>query len=191
MSLTILLFIPFALLLVGLLAWAGRPVLRKLLSANEVLEALSGERHSCRLPQILRALQPEDEEFLQERGHGELGTRLRMERKRIALRYLDRLQEEFEVLLEASRLLAVMSPEVIAMQELERFKLSLRFRLCCRYLRGRLQLGLAPWGAFGVLSVMAGHLALQLESATNQMGDRAALAGEFASILEQGRRDPL
>jgi len=191
MSLTLLLFIPFAILLVGLLAWAGRPVQRKLISATEVLEALSGERHSCRLPQILRALQPEDAEFLRERGHGELGARLRMDRKRIALRYLDRLQEDFEILLEASRLLAVMSPKVIAMQEFERFKLSLRFRFCCRYLRGRLQLGMAPWHAFGVLSVMAGHLALQLESATKQIGDRAALAAEFASVLEQGRHDPL
>lgn len=191
MNLTLLLFVPFAILLVGLLAWAARPVQRKPFSANEVLEALSGERHSCRLPQILRALQPEDEEFLQERGHGDLGKSLRTERKRIALLYLDHLQEDFEILLDAARVLAVMSPEVIAMQELERIKLSLRFRFCCRYLRGRLQLGLAPWRAFGVLSVMAGHLALQLESATKQIGDRAALAGEFASVLEQGRRNPL
>lgn len=190
MNLTLLLFIPFAILLVGLLAWTGRPSQRKSISAQDVLAALSGERHSCRLPQILQSLQPEDAEFLRERGRDELVKRIRTDRKRIALQYLDRLQEDFEILLEASRLLAVMSPEVIAMQEIERFKLSLRFRFCCRYLRWRLQLGLAPWGAFGFLSGMAGHLAFQLESATKQLGERAALAGEFASVLGQGRRDP-
>jgi hypothetical protein len=190
-NLTLLLFIPFAVLLVGLLVWTGRPPRRKLVSTKEVLEALSGERHSSHLPQILQALQPTDVEFLQERGRGELLKRLRTDRKRIALHYLNRLLEDFEILLEASRLLAVMSPEVIAMQEFERFKLSLRFRFCCRYLRWRLQLGLTPWRAFGFLSGMAGHLALQLESATKQIGERAALAGEFTSALEQRRRDPL
>jgi len=57
---------------------------------------------------------------------------LRRQRRRIALRYLDQLQEEFQELIEISRLLAVMSPELIGMEEMERWKLSLGF---CRELR--------------------------------------------------------
>src|SRR5208337_3943917 len=138
MNITIILFILLAILLLGALAWAIRPPKRKLVSVNDVLTALSEERHYSRLPQILQALRPEDTAFLRARGFAPLRRRIRSERGRIALLYLDCLQEEYEKLLEASRVVAAMAPELVALDEAERFKLNLRFALGCRYLRWKL-----------------------------------------------------
>jgi hypothetical protein len=189
MTLSFALFITTALVLVFLLVWALRPPKRGLMSTSEVFEALSEQRHYARLPQILQALRVEDTEYLRDRGHGELIHRIRTERKRVALQYLERLQEDFEVLLEASRILAALSPEVIPMHEYERFKLSLRFAFFCRYLRWRLRLGLQPWSAFGTISDMAGGMTLRLEAATARLGERATMASEFPLFLEKGRGD--
>jgi len=185
MNITIILFILLAVLLLAALVWAVRPPKRKLVSMNDVLAALSEEHHYARLPQILQALQPEDTAFLRDRGFAPLRRQVRSERGRIALLYLDCLQEEYEKLLEASRVVAAMAPELIALDEAERFKLNLRFALGCRYLRWRLRLGLEPWRGFGRLSEMAGGMALRLEGATSQIGERAAWILEFSSILKE------
>ena len=50
--------------------------------------------------------------------------------------------------LEASRILAVMSPEVVPMQEFERLRLSVRFAKNCFLMRLRLRAGLSPWKGF-------------------------------------------
>jgi hypothetical protein len=178
-SLTVPIFILIAVFLLGLLLWAVRPLPRKPLSQEAVLEVLSQERHCGRLPQILRALRPEDTQYLRERGYGDIVQNLRVARKKIALGYLDQLRTEYEDLLEVSRVLAVMSPELMPMQELERLKLSLRFAVLCAYLRLRLQLGLAPWMGFGMLSEMAVDMATRLTTATSRIGERAALAAKF------------
>ena len=61
------------------------------------------------------------------------------------------------------------------MREFDRFKRSLRFVLCCRYLRWKLRLGLQPWNVFGTISDMAGDMTRQLEAATARLGERAML----------------
>jgi hypothetical protein len=190
MSLPLLLFIVFAVVLILLLGWALRPPKRLLRSPNEVLEALSEERHYARLPQILQSLRDEDTEFLRGRGRAELLSRLRAERKRIALRYLGHLEEEYQVLLESGRILATLAPELTAMGEFERFRSNLRFVLCCRYLRWRLLLGLQPWDTFGTISDMAGELTLRLEAAAAQLGEHAMMAGEPQLFLDQRRPNP-
>jgi|SRR5208283_1531007 len=182
MNITIILFILLAVLLIGALVWAIRPPKRKLVSINDVLTAFSVEHHYSRLPQILQALQPEDTAFLRARGFAPLRRRIRSERGRIALLYLDCLQEEYEKLLEASRVVAAMAPELVALDEAERFKLTLRFAVGCRYLRLRLRLGLEPWRGFGILSEMASGMALRLEGATSQIGERAAWGLELPSM---------
>ncbi len=178
MTISVILFIAFAVILVLLLAWAVRPTQKILLSVDDVLNALSEKRHYARLPQILQALRHEDTDFLYARGHDELGTRLRRERKRIALRYLDHLQNEYQLLLEASRILAKVAPEVSPMDEFDRFRLNVRFALCCRYLRWRLRLGLQPWGIFGILSDMEGDMTLGLEVTATRIGERAVYASD-------------
>jgi len=186
MNITIILFILLAVLLIGALAWAIRPPKRRRVSINEVLAALCAEHHYSRLPQILQALKPEDTAFLHARGFAPLRRRIRSERGRIALLYLECLQEEYEKLLEASRVVAAMAPELVAVDEAERLRLNMRFALGCRFLRWKLRLGLEPLRGFGRLSEMTGGMALRLETATSQIGERSALSLAFASILEEG-----
>lgn len=171
----LILFISFAVLLVVLLAWAVRPPATTSLTPEQALQALSEERHYARLPQILQALREEDTEFIGRRGHKLLAERLRRERKQIALRYLGYLEEEFRVLLECSRILATLAPELAAKTEFDRFHQNLWFTWNCRYLRWRLKLGLQPWEVLGVLSDMTGTVTLQLEAATARLGERALL----------------
>ena len=121
MTIPLILFLLFALLLVLLLAWAVRPPPNVSLTPEQALQALSEERHYARLPQILQSLREEDTEFMRNRGHQALLERLRTERKRIALRYLGCLEEEFRALLECSRILATLAPELGARSEFERF----------------------------------------------------------------------
>jgi hypothetical protein len=190
MSLTIILFILLAVLLIAALLWAARPMERPALSPDAVLTALSEEHHYSRLPKILQVLQPEDTAFLGPRGFTPLRNQIRSERKRIALLYLDELQREYEMLLEASRMVASMAPELIALDEAERFKLNLRFAVGRRYLRWKLRLGLQPQGSFGFLSEMSSRIALRLEVATNHIGERAALSSDYSSILDEGGDGP-
>ena len=187
MSLPLLLFILLAVLVVLLLGWAVKPPKRHLLSQEDVLEALSEERHYARLPQILQSLREEDTDFLRSRGHAELVSRLRAERKRIALRYLDYLQEEYQVLLDVSRMLATMAPELSAVGEFERLKMSLRFILLCRYQGWRLRLGLQPWDVFGSISDMAGDMTLRIEMATARLGESALAADDSTLFQKEGR----
>jgi len=189
MTLSLLLFLAFAVILVLLLAWAVRPPTKSRLRLDEVLNELSERRHYARLPQILQSLRNEDTDFLYANGHDELANRLRRERKRVVLNYLTRLQGEYQLLLEASRILARFAPEVSAMDEWKRFRLNVRFILSCRYLRWRLRLGLQPWDVFGILSDMEGDLTLHLEAATSRLGERAAIASEFPLFLENRGSD--
>ncbi len=170
MNLAPLFFIFAALVLLGLLAYAVRPIEKRVLSPDSVFEALSGPRHSSRLPQILQSLQPSDTEFLERRGLRSLRQRVRSERTQIAIRYLNHLESDYETLLEASRILAVMSPEVVPMQEFERLRLSVRFAKNCFLMRLRLRAGLAPWKGFTTIS---------------QIGLQSALAADRASFMNE------
>jgi len=171
---------------VPLILWAARPPKQVPLTAEQLLQAMSEERHYARLPQILQSLREEDTEFLRDRGHKSEIVRLRQERKRIALRYLDYLEQEFGMLLECSRILATMAPELAIRGEFDRLRESVLFMWNCRYLRLRLHLGLQPWKAFGTLSDMAGTLTLQLEAATARLGEKMLLANA-ESLPDNGR----
>jgi hypothetical protein len=188
MSLFLIVFIVVAVLLVALLAWAVRPPKRTVVSPDDIIERLSEKRHYARLPQILQCLRPEDTDFLHTRGYDNLVARVRRERKRIALVYLQYLEEEYQLLLDATRVLAKVAPEVSAMDEFQRFRLNLRFVLYCRYLRWRLHLGLSPWTIFGILGDMEGDMTLRLEAATTSIGERAAIASEFPLFLQDRGR---
>jgi hypothetical protein len=190
MTVPVLMFIALAVILIAVLMWAVRPPRGLFVSVDEVFKALSEKRHYARLPQILQSLREEDTDFLSARGYDELASRLRRERKRITLRYLNSLEEEYQLLLETSRILARTAPEVSAMDELERFQMGLRFVLLCRYLRWRLRFGLQPWDVFGILSDMEGEMTLQLEVAAARIGERAAVASEFPLFLENRGPDP-
>ena len=184
MNLFLILFIALAVLLVLLLAWAVRPPKRTLVSQEDIIEALCEKRHYARLPQILQCLRPEDTDFLHSRGYDNLVVRVRRERKGIALDYLRYLEQEYQLLLDATRILAKVAPEVSPLDEFQRFRLNLHFLLYCRYLRWRLRLGLSPWTIFGILGDMEGDITLRLEAATTSIGERAAIASEFPLFLQ-------
>jgi hypothetical protein len=170
-TLSLLFFGFLALLVIALLLLASRPSNRQFTPPTDVFEALSQSRHWSRLPQIVLALRPEDTEHLRESGRVALMQTLRWQRRRIALNYLDQLQQEFEMLLEISRVLAVMSPEVIGMEEMERWKLSVAFAANCAFLRWKLRLGLQPFSGFTLLSNMASNIARELDTATTRIAE--------------------
>ncbi|HET6930990.1 MAG TPA: hypothetical protein VFI45_11770 [Candidatus Acidoferrum sp.] len=178
MSIPVLLLVLFALFLVGLLAWALRPPTRPSKPVLDVFEALAQSRHCSRMSHILNVLHPEDTEYLRETGQLALMQNLRRQRRRIALGYLDQLQQEFEELLEISRVLAVMSPEVIGMEESERWKLSIIFAANCAFLRWKLRWGLQPFSGFTLLSSMAVSIARQLDTATTRIAQATVHASE-------------
>jgi len=180
MSLPVIFLVLFAILLVVLLSWALRPPAREPRPALDVFEALRQSRHSSRMSHILQALEPHDTEFLRSSGHAALMQTIRRQRRAIALSYLQQLQDEFEMLLEISRLLAVMSPEVMTMEELERWKLSLAFAANCAFLRWKLRLGLQPFSGFALLSNMAYSFARRLEAATTRIAEAAVRSAEPA-----------
>ncbi len=173
MSLAVILLILFALLLVALLAWALRPPAGPVRPPLDVFEALSRSRHCLRISQVLNALQPEDTEYLRDTGQLALMQTLRRQRRQIALRFLDQLQNEFQELIEISRLLAVMSPEAIGIEEMERWRLSLAFAVNCAFLRWKLRLGLQPFSGFAMLSGMAISIARQLDFASTRIAEAA------------------
>jgi hypothetical protein len=189
MSSPILILVTFALLLTGLMLLALRAPKRRMLTVEELQAAISEPRQLNRLPQISQALEFEDLEFLRGRGRIELAGRVGRERKKIALNYVDCLEEDFESLLEASRFLAAISPKAEAMKELDRLKLGIRFHACSAYMRWSLRLGLEPWPALEALSEMAGGVAHQLEEAVARVGELAALGAPLDSLLgERGNR---
>jgi len=173
MSLPVILLVLFALLLVGLLAWALRPPAGPVRPPLDVFEALSKSRHCLRISHIVQALHPEDTEYLRDTGQLALMQTLRRQRRRIALRYLDQLQEEFQELIEISRLLAVMSPELIGTEEMERWKLSLAFAANCAFLRWKLRLGLQPFSGFTLLSDLAISITRELDLASTRIAEAA------------------
>jgi hypothetical protein len=183
MTLPLLLFMGSAAVLILLLAWAVRPPQRSL-TTEEALEALSQDRHYARMPQILQSLREDDTEFMRSRGQSDLLAHVRAERKRIAVRYLTYLLDEYRMLVECSRVTAKLAPELSAKGEYEHLKDYLRFVLICRSLQWRILFGLEPWESFGTLSDMAGTMTLRLESAATRIGERALQAP--ASLANQG-----
>ncbi|HEY4977565.1 MAG TPA: hypothetical protein VII25_00230 [Candidatus Acidoferrum sp.] len=178
-------FVAAAAVLIGLLIWALRPAKIKFKSVDAVFEALTAQRHYYRLPQILQALDGKDTEHLIDRGYPGLCRKVRAKRKLIALRFLDLMEEDYKTLLEASRMLAAMAPEVVGIEEWQRLWLSIHFSWNCMVLRFRLRSGLQPWGGFARLSELASQMSFRMEMATTQIGERAALASEFPSLLDE------
>ena len=163
----------FVLWLLVVLVWAGKPRRRTALSTEDMLAILSSATHASHLCPILQSLRPEDAEFLEKIGRPELAARLIAQRKQIGLTYLQALQNEFECLLAASRTLALMSPQLMPMEEFERMKLSVRFELLCGYMRFRLKFGQSPQKEFGKVCEMAGRITMALEQATGAVVERA------------------
>jgi hypothetical protein len=110
---------------------------------------------------------------------------LRKERRHIAVIYLPTIQDDFSRLLRLARVIAVLSPRVRTVQEWERLRLSIQFYLRYEVVRLALAIGGAPLPQLSGLSQMVSELAVRMETAMKELGERAALAAELASSLDQ------
>ena len=186
MSFLFALYISLVVLLLLLLGWALRaPRKRRGISVGPATLEETGQCHVTYLPQIRQALAPADFEFLASRASPKLTSRVRKERRRIALTYLSAVQEDFQRLLRLARVIAVLSPEVSTAQEFERLRLGVQFTLRCQMIRIRLLCGIAALSQLSGLSQMVSAFAVRMETAITELGERAALATELTSSLER------
>ena len=184
-----LFFFLFLIIGVGLLflfAWSLRrpkklPGLEKTAGPLEEIN----RHHVTYLPQIRQALAVVDREYLQAKAGNKLARRVEQERKKIALSYLVALHSDFQKLLRLAKAIAVLSPEVIAVQEFERVRLTVEFYYRFQMIRMRLILGTAALPQLSGLSNMVSGLTVQIETAMRDLGERAAVAAELASSLDR------
>ena len=83
-----------------------------------------------------------------------------------------------------AKIIARLSPEVVALHEFERLRLTVAF--AWRYQMVRLQLGagLMPIPRLDGLSDLVSGLSVRMETAMNELGERAVLAAEIASSFD-------
>ena len=182
MNLTFIFFVPIVVALLLLLVWALRkPEQRNAWKVEPASLEQPRPRHATYLPLIRQALSPADLEFLAAQGSPVLARRVRKERRRIALSYLNELRNDFKGLLRLAQVIASLSPEVGAAQEWERLRLS--FRFSCRYqiVRAGLYSGLLVLPQLSGLSQLVSELAFRMETAIKELGERAVLAARLAS----------
>ena len=185
MSFPLLLLFGFAVLLLVLLGWVLRAPTRLAKSpADPALADEADRRNVTYFPQVKQALATDDFAFLASRGLPLLARRVRKERRRIALAYLESLRNDFLKLWGLARVIASLSPEVGVAQEVARLRLGLTFALRYEMVRLTFLLGFAPLPALGSLSEVVGRLAIRLETTMRDLGERSALAAQLASSLD-------
>lgn len=185
MSFTLILFFLIVAALLAVLAWALRGP-RPHAAHKLDLECLeqTGRRHATYLPLIHQALSPMDFAFLSSHGSPQLLRRARKERRRVALSYLTALHDDFQRLLRLAQVVALLSPDVGAAQEFERARLSLLFSWRYQMVRAALYAGLLSLPRLDALSHIVSELAVRMETALKDLGERAALAAKTASSLD-------
>jgi hypothetical protein len=184
-SFPLLLLFGFAVLLLVLLGWDLRAPTRSAKSYADPVRAEEPERRNVTyFPQVKQALAADDLAFLASRGLPLLARRVRKERRRIALAYLDSLRNDFLHLWGLARVIASLSPKVSVAQEVARLRLGLTFALRYEMVRITFLLGFAPLPALGSLSEVVGRLAIRLEATMRDVGERSVLAAKLASSLD-------
>jgi hypothetical protein len=187
-SLTLLLFFAFVAGLLLLLAWTLRGP-RTHPKPGAISKAFDGmeKRHVNHLPQIRQALDAADYEFLAGKGGPALQQRVRRERRDVTLAYLSALRLEFEDLLRMARIIAKLSPKIVALQEFERLLLTAKFMLRYGMIRMKLRVGFVSLQQLDALGNLISGLSVRLEAAIKELGERAALTTELASSPDRRR----
>jgi len=171
-----------AFLLLALLIWAlqSSPRPRKTRASLEEQQRGNIEYFG----QIQQVLSAEDREYLSRKGPAGLAQSVDRERRRVALDFLQALDEEFSRLLRLARVIAMLSPEVAPLQEIERMRFSVVFRWRLQVIRARIAFGMARPPQLAAVSEILSQLSVRMESATRALGERAALAAEMASAVD-------
>jgi hypothetical protein len=144
-----------------------------------------GRRHITYLPQIRRAFSKSDYEFLSKNVPLDLLSRVRRERRGVALVYLAALRDDFQSLLQMARVIAVLSPELDAVHEFERLRLTAKFAWQYQMIRWKLLAGVAPVPQLNGLGDLVSGLSVRMEAAMKELGERAAVAAELASSMNR------
>jgi hypothetical protein len=181
MNYSLLAFGSLGVVLLLALIWLSISRRRSALEGNSSLRQERDWPHVSYLPQIKQALAQSDFEFLRARGFPGLVKRVRKERRSLGLNYLSALRTDFEKLQNFARLVTVMSPDVAVAQELQGLRLKVEFS--CRYqvIYLRLLCGIAPSEAVSNLSNVLSALTVRMETAMQDLSERAALGAELSS----------
>jgi len=116
---------------------------------------------------------------------------MRRERRQVALDYLSALLAEFDRLLRTARVIAALSPEVAAGQELERILLTAKFLSRYRMIRLSLWTGFTPLSQISDLTNLLSAYSVRLEEAMRELGERAADVAEMVSSPDRRRIHPV
>ena len=191
MSLVFYFFFTIITLLFFAFVWALRNSKRDTVHGSAGVPQDFQGSHVTHLPQIRQALAKADYEFVSRKAPAKLRRQLARERRRVALSYLSALRGEFDKLLRTARVIASLSPEVVAVQEFERLRLAVSF--FCKYhvVRMRLLVGLAPLPQMNDLSNLLSGYSVRLEQAMRELGERAALVAETVSLPDRRRINPI
>lgn len=192
-TLTFYFFLALVGILLVLFMWSQRNPNRHISSAelpSAIPQNLQGS-HVSHLPQVRRALAPADFEFASKRIPREALRQMRRERRRVALAYLSALRAELDQLLRTARVIAALSPEVAAGQELERVLLLVNFLWRYRMIRMGVWAGFTPLPQLSDLSNLLSGYSVRLEEAMKEMGERAALVAEMVSPPDRRRIHPV
>lgn len=171
--------------LLGLLFWALHGASRRRVDEQGLSALESAPCHLRNMAQIRQSMDGADLEFAKAKAGNNLATRLRRERRRVTLLYLAAIRRDFEQSLRIARIIAVLSPEVSGSHEYERLRLSMLFRSRFQMVKLRLLIGIIPQPQIFALGQMTASLAMQLEEAMAELGERAALAAELALLSEK------
>src|SRR6266513_1126323 len=115
----------------------------------------------------------------------EVRRRVRHERRRVALAYLAVLRGGFQSLLRMANVIAALSPEVAAVHEFERLRLTAKFAWQYEMIRWKLLAGFATVPQLDGLSDLVSGLSVRMEAAMKELGERAAAAAELASSINR------
>ncbi len=186
MNFNVILFFGFVGILLLALGWTLRrpQTHRRPQTEADSLEEC-GQRHITYLPQVRQAFAKSDYEFLSKNVPPDVLRRVRRERRGVAVAYLTALREDFQNLLRMARVIAVLSPELDAIREFERLRLTAKFAWQYEVIRWKLLAGVAPVPQLNGLSDLVSRLSVRMEAAMKELGERAAIAAELASSMNR------
>jgi hypothetical protein len=172
---TFYIFLALTALLVVVFGWSLRALGKRSRTLIDPVELEDFPRQQVSyFVQIQQALKDQDLNYVRSRGLHKLARQVQAERRDIALAYLAAVQQDFQKLLRLARVVAVLSPEVAALQEFERLRLVAEFALRYRLAHLSLMLGRAPLLSLANLCDVVSGLSVKVEGAVSILGRDAA-----------------